>query len=328
MAFRFISRRTLIPAPESGDRWLGRAYLCDLGTHWVMLYRQAIQHSSDATSLIHVRFSDDEGVTWTDDDTYLDDVACTGAPFEPHVGETNLADSILIPAPNGDVLAHVQGRGNLGPYQYRSTDGGKTWVDEGAIISVDHWAGEDYLIVGSTIYLPTRLVGDPESHPHYAELWTSDDSGATWAKLSELDPGEDINEWTIAYTGGTNMVATVKNENDTEDGHRYQSDDMGVTWGAQEALDAPITVFHRPRVRKFDNTYFLFGRDVQYTKTHSVILASVDSLAWGQRFLPDMYHADCAYGAILQRSNSDLYMLNYAGAFSISSIVEYVFRYQ
>jgi len=77
--FSVISQSTLWTGTGSTD-WLGRPVLLDDGSKWIVIYRQGAQHAYDAASVFHIRFSTDQGATWTAEDTYIGGGAVAGAP--------------------------------------------------------------------------------------------------------------------------------------------------------------------------------------------------------------------------------------------------------
>ncbi|GAH59962.1 unnamed protein product, partial [marine sediment metagenome] len=76
-----VSKTSLI----TGARSYGMPYLCDIlnGT-WAMVYRDsAAMPDGDPDSRTRIRFSEDEGVSWTADDTFTDGNPVVGFPINP-----------------------------------------------------------------------------------------------------------------------------------------------------------------------------------------------------------------------------------------------------
>jgi len=313
-------------------RWYGRPHIIDRGDGvWVMIYRDASQHDLDANGVFHIRFSTDEGETWTADDTYIDDNPVSGFPIGGRDATESVGDAILIRAPNGDLLCHVASNDinnvRRGTQQWRSTDGGKTWTYEGQINDDDTFlSGQDYFVVGSDIYLAVFVdPGADITPPYHAALYKSSDNGQTWVHVSNItSTAENTDEPGIEYLGNNTIIAVLRA---TDGSTTYQkiSTDMGLTWSSLENKGSQLGVIQRPRVYKHGNLIYLIGRKL--SDPHTTLYFSKDNGAhWTGPFYPDpTSYADTGYCSMLKKSDGSFYMLSYAGTLTDADIMEYKF---
>jgi hypothetical protein len=331
--FTRISAKSLWSSTAPAD-WLGRPMLCDNDGTWIALYRQSIDHgTSDAGVQFHLRFSADEGATWSNVDTLVGGAALTGAPFVNHATNTNQTDGIIMRAPNGDLLVQIYEKpGAAGTYQYRSIDDGATWVDEGRIVAATPTViigGQDHAIVGADMYI--TVMYDPNgdgSHPHTSALYKSSDNGATWTKQGDIDTGIDTSENAIISTGGNNMLVVQKDISFAKT-YQYTSTDLGATWSARSEIQSQVSILNRPRLKYDGSRLLLTGRDyISATSFFTVVYASTDNGAtWGSKFYPDLPgdYQDGGYCDWLKRTDGKYYMLSYAGLTTVADIKEYIF---
>ncbi len=327
--FTRVSTKSLYRDATTAD-WLGRPVLCNNDSEWIMVYRQAIDHSSaDADCRFHIRFSADEGVTWSAVDTLVSTDAVTGAPFAPHATNTNMTDGIIFRVPNGDLLFQVfEKPGAIGTYQYRSTDDGATWTDEGKILTdAALVGGQDHFIIGTDAYITIMdSATENGTHPFVDALYKSTDNGANWVKVADITSGTDDSEFTILNTSGNNLLCIVKDITLAKT-FKYLSTDLGATWGTQIDITSQVGVLQRPRLRTFGSIILLYGRHyVTSTKFYTVVYVSTDSgVTFGERFYPDTAnYQDGGYCDILQRTGGAYYMLSYGGLITTSDIKEYI----
>lgn len=171
------------------------------------------------------------------------------------LGATCHASAILA---NGDYLAMIRYTNAADVTeqndQYRSTDGGATWVNEGSPID------------GSDVALPTvhgaasmfvtstgAIISDWWDYNTSSDLqfWRSTDSGAHWTKLTKLTtplPGKPL-EVAFFEHPTTNRIAAVVRTGTTgshsEPLFTY-SDDDGVTWAPLVRLGQWYNQYHNP----------------------------------------------------------------------------------
>lgn len=273
------------------------------------------------------RFSDDEGATWTAENTYLDDVAISGNDGE--------ASCYLHIAPNGDVL-FLSGSGIDGAYVdlvRRSGDGGKTWTVAASGIPDPHLrmvAGYGCVHDG-VIYVPLhKFASQPNNaSPWDQEVWASDDNGATWELQGMVPyaPATTGDEFSVMVTAGTNMIAVCR-DRDGEATYWNKSSDLGATWGAREALPH-IGIIQMPRMRRYAGGTLLFGREgaMGVTAIRPVIWYLPDGgTEWCRKYYPTTSATnDGHYCDVLQRADGNFYFMTYAGTTAIATIQDAVF---
>lgn len=316
----------------SEPNWLGRPILLELGDGtWIAFYMAIDNHGPDPSAQIHIRFSADEGQTWTAANTKIGGGAVSGFPLNETVGGKSLTECVAILAPNGDILLHSYERPGGGTNQWRSDDGGESWSHEGIINSdTTLVAMDDAKTIGSDMYFVARVdPGSDFNHPHYLALYTSADNGATWTKLSDVEAVNDCNEAGLLHAGGNNLYVYGKATGELNT-YLWRSTDLGVTFGAREVVTDKVGWMNKPKCKTLGGYHWLYGRDYRTAK-RSVVYRSLDGLAWEPRFYPFSegfeYTDENGYCDILQRANGEIYMLGYAGPDIFSaSIIEAVFE--
>lgn len=225
----------------------------------VLVYRRGSHHAINDGAL-YIRFSNDDGATWTAENTTLGGAAVTGFPMNPSTlsaGE-DAGEPWLYVAPNGDLLLHMwrvdYGVTANGTYQSRSTDGGHTWSASAAVTisgvanSLLAFATDDDFVLDSVIYAGARVYADVAPSNVHAILIKSTDNGTTWSKVSDItEVGSFTNEVGFEYVGTNTIVAVIRSLlND----HTYlrRSTDLGLTWGALEDVSNSIGISGRHRI--------------------------------------------------------------------------------
>lgn len=241
----------------SNGGWYGRGSVIVRNGIVILTYREGALHFNNLYGRCHIRFSDDYGETWTDENKYLDGSSVSGFPLWPTTAaygtsEAGPVHALLTLCPNGDIIAHqwsssYAGGLDDGAWQARSTDGGKTWTNEkktfsGVPVSVSDtdklYFGEDRTVVGNTIYAGVRNyeVASPQQEENFCAKST--DNGETWqiiGRLSTLtNPSpRGTQEMSLEYIGGTRMISVLR-EAYNDDGWITFSEDMGVTWSSPQ----------------------------------------------------------------------------------------------
>lgn len=333
------SRTTLWSTNAGGTHdWVGRAYMVALSDGiWLAFYRTGTAHGS-SDGRLHVRFSSDEGVSWSAEDTTLAAVAVTGFPIGIHGAALDAGEPTAGIAPNGDLILQTMEFGTagvrLGTYQYRSTNDGLTWSDEGKINGENKLCqGGQILTVGTTMYMvPWYDEAGDSTGPYSARLYVSTNNATTWTYRSDMaDPTTGGNESAIIDIGATGLLGFSREHQETKTWMSI-SDDLGVTWTVTN-VTGRFGVLQRPKLRRFPNgahpdRIYLVGRDrIGETTQYTVIYFSDDDgVSWeGPYYWDTTQFVDCGYCDILERASGKLYGLNYTGTDNTASMAEYVF---
>ena len=294
-----------------------------------MVYRAGVVHGHDANARVHIRFSTDEGANWTAENTFTNGNPVTGAPFGGDATH-DLDRPIIVKAPNGDLLLigdeKVSDSTYSGSSQWRSTDGGATWTDEG-VITADA-LGNDAIIVGTTIY----AAGNANNED--ATLWKSTNNGTTWTKESDVSTligdGVAVSECSLCNPSGNILLVVMRHDDSTSTFSR-KSTDLGVTWGSLQSIYHAVGVIQRPRLRIFASEpgrIYLIGRNYSggANNEKTTICYSDDAgETWESQIdLESAYQVDCGYSDALKRANSNIYMTSYRGNFTAATIYEYI----
>lgn len=306
---------TLLFSGSGVTDWVGRPHLAVNGNTWVLAYRVGATHSAGADDRIHLRFSRDEGATWTNEDVFTDSEPCVGTPFAAHDSD-GTAEGMVIPCPNGNLLMHVREEPDNGGWQYRSIDGGKTWTDEGQLnISA---CAQQYTVVGTDIYVTTW-------GSVYSDFYKSTNNGTSWSKVSRISA--QSKEAGIVHLGGNTILAVMRDGLDTAHTWTRTSTDLGTTWGAEVDIFSQVGAIHKPMLKKIGNRVYLSGRlfvnaTIQYTVMY---VSSNGGQTWvGPAHTPQF--ADTGYSDFLERTNGNIYLLSYGGSGADASIYQYIFK--
>lgn len=323
--FTRISEATLWSTSGAKD-WLAWPQLRKLSsTRWVMTYVASTGHTdNDLTTTIHIRFSDDEGATWTNEDTKLGGGAVSGGfPMLAHNPASRTLGCLLIVCPNGDLLVH-QYDNHDGTFQWRSTDGGDTWTDEGLILDSRFISLDDYEIAGSDIYICVNYT-DNYTEPWVNSLYKSSDNGATWTLFSTFDSAGDESGLVIAPNGDWVIVERDKVNLVT---YQFRSIDGGLTWGAK-TVRPDLYVLQRPRmVLDGAGGIILHGREyLGSDKQKNVLYYSNDNgVTWGRKFNPYVTQTgDGNYNGYIIKENGTYYMITYSGSKIAAGIKQLIF---
>lgn len=352
-----VDATTTIGSGGTND-WWGRSYVArrDDGV-LVLIYRRGTGHGS-ATSDLHIRFSDDNGATWTAEDTTLDAAAVLGFPMTPSAGEINAGEGMPIVAPSGRLILllwRVDGSGDWpqdpkGTEQSVSDDGGETWsapvaVTFGGVSDQEHtFATDDWFVYDGVIYTCIRTYNLDSPTDAYASLIKSEDDGATWTKVSDITtPGSDTHEVGLEYVGNSCIVALVGSFNNDETIQAI-SDDMGETWTTSDVTGtaASITRRHKLYTRAHLRGQANWWKDPvlvascfenqtpgsSHPRRNAVLIGFWDSssqtVTWDTLELIDSSTEDAGYGDIFYDTDNDQYVqLGYQGTLLAASLKQY-----
>lgn len=328
--------RELISTSASGD-WIGRPSIIDDGSKWIMTYRAASQHSYDATGRVHIRFSTDQGNTWTAEDTYTDSNPVSGAPFAGD-GTNDINCPVVIKAPNGNLLlcaTEQEAVYTVSSFSiWRSTDGGASWTDLG-VKSTDGGI-DDAIIIGTDIYIVT-YTEDDTNPPNGSKsvLLKSTDNGGTWTKVCDITTWEadnvNVDESSICNPSGNILIVIMRSRGATERTYLRISTDLGATWGSVINLTDQLGVILRPRLRIFTdepNRIYLVGCDYDSGTGDIFTIVSYSNnngTTWNTpSTLEPITQVDAGYADILKRTNDLLYIVSYRGTNDAATIWEYI----
>jgi len=257
MEFAATDVETTILVKKSG-RWFGRATIEKLSNGWfVLCYREAKRHTG-SDGVIHIRFSENGGCSWSQEDHHLDGTPL--ARFPVSFESDDAFEPYLYVAPNGRIILHIwrtnggNHRKGKGTWQTVSDDNGKTWsppqpVDFIGVTNDLHaYATDDHTIVDGVIYTSLReFIGGKQ-------LWQckfikSANNGTTWQVVSEHINAPEHNsvEKGFEYVGENRIVSVG-----SEGGRKYvfltHSEDLGRTWAPWEDILPALRVWDRPRI--------------------------------------------------------------------------------
>lgn len=323
--FTRISQATLWSTSGAKD-WLAWPQLRKLSsTRWVMTYVASTGHiDADLTTAIHIRFSNDEGATWTNEETKLGGGSVSGGfPMLAHNPASRTLGCLLIVCPNGDLLVH-QYDNHDGTFQWRSTDGGDTWTDEGLILDSRFISLDDYQVSGSDIYICVNYTNN-SGESWVNSLYKSTNNGTTWALVSTFETDGDESGLVIAPNGDFVIVMRDKSNLVT---YQFRSTDGGLTWGTKTVRPELYTL-QRPRmVLDGAGGIILHGREyLGVDLQRNVLYYSNDNgVTWGRKFNPYVtVTGDGNYNGYIIKDNGDYYMISYSGSKIAAVIKQFIF---
>jgi photosystem II stability/assembly factor-like uncharacterized protein len=150
----------------------------------------------------------------------------------------HISDIIIHPEDSNTVWVSSQGPlwskgGQRG--LFKTTDGGRTWDQ---VLAIDEWTGVTSLVMDSSnpdkLYaaswqrqrtLPTYVGTGPGS-----AIYTSDDGGESWRKLSEGLPESDMGKIGLAISTQNPDVVYAAIELNQRKGGVYRSENQGASW--------------------------------------------------------------------------------------------------
>lgn len=357
--FVTVDETTTITSGGGATDWVGRASIRRRPSDdaLVMAYYRAEAHSTNKGAL-HIRFSDDHGATWTDEDETLAGGAVTGFPMNP-AGSTQPPDAgepQLYVCPNGDLLVHMwlvdYGVSTGGSWQSRSTDGGETWdTPDGPIqfagLTSDQnnrtFSTDDEFVLGSTIYAAARVYIDATNAAGASVLITSDDNGATWTRLSTLVSAAHESggghETGLEYVGNQQIIAMIRDFPHTAS-YQIRSTDLGVSWGELTDVTAEVGIAARQRVYTLahlrgeadwweDPNLIMVGFVHQssgssHPRRSAVWLSPNRGADWDGPHYIDISAEDGGYGDVFYDPDNDQYVVvSYHGTLLAASLKQY-----
>lgn len=250
--------------------WYGRASMKDIGGGiWCCMYSNSASHPDCVYSQIMVKFSDDYGETWSNENEYLDGTSISGFPLAPIGAEwgdvLGPGEPWLMVMPNGDLICAMwkvkYGNTDGGTYTSRSTDGGLTWstpaqVAFGNTVYDDntlYMTDDDFVYNGVVYTVMRRNVNTPAQTYSENLLVKSEDNGVTWDYVSHItqtgvNPSIEIG---LEYVGNNTIVAHSRGyETTTLWTDLLKSTDMGLTWSYTTLPASQTSGRHRIKSRE------------------------------------------------------------------------------
>lgn len=348
---------TVTLATETGQ-WFGRATIEVLDTGIVVLvYLETTEHSDNTVEVVHIRFSNDDGITWTAEDTYLDGAPVSvGLPPGASTSDSyGPGDTYIWQAPNGDLYLHTwkvdyaPGGNMSGCWRTKSIDGGKAWGtweqilftgitnDDRAFITEQHF------ILNGVIYMTGREYQDnPDTNfnPVRNFLAKSTDNGSNWELVSYITSfAENTHEAAMEYIGNNTILVFMRDTNDTKS-YKRTSTDMGASWGTltevQTALGGAIgrsRVYTRSHLKGAENWWqdhvlimngYLHDNPTSYPRRNCVWISRDQGATWFGPFYIDVQTEDAGYGDIIYNPGTDQYIVvNYQGTLNEANLKQY-----
>jgi hypothetical protein len=239
----------------------------------LMVYVRMTGHAENDGG-IYLKFSDDDGVTWTAENTKLASDgggAVSGFPLNPTAGTNEVAfEPWLVATPTADeFLLHTWAYNHAvsmdGTHQWRTTDGGLTWSYEGGPLA---WAGltsgqnqrtfatDQDVVVGSTIFVGARVFAsssEATQDPVAVVFCSTTDEGATYTRLATLVSSAALSghgTQEIGFTRvGSRFLGIIREVSAITHTYAMWSTDLsGTSWGSLEDWTAELGVMGRGRL--------------------------------------------------------------------------------
>lgn len=310
-----------------------------------MVYKTATDHSTN-DGILHIKFSDDYGSTWSNVDKYIGGASVTGFPMNPPdlgAGE-DCQEPWLMTAPNGDLLLHMwkddYGVTQHGTWQSRSTDGGQSWttpvqISPTGLTGPDQmFATDDHFVYDGVLYVGARYFSADWVDAKVI-LIKSTDSGVTWSYVSTIAGYTPLAvEVGIEYIDNNNIIAVIRGDNDLS--WITYSHDMGLTWDSVRSVMDTIygSGRHRIKTAAHIRQEANWWTDPVLIMTGYIPMAGGRSLimwisedkgnTWAMPFVVATVTGDTGYGDIFYNPNTSKYIyLSYYGSTSVADIKQY-----
>lgn len=324
----------------------------------VLTYIESDHHSSNVNCVVHIRYSNDGGATWSDRDKDLLGNAIANFPMyppggEPGTSELGPGEPHLMLCDNGDLLLNMwlvkYSTLVLGAYQSRSTDDGITWSTPALVefIGLDEatnlrtFMTDDYFLFGGVIYSGARIYTDRFLTSCKSIFVKSTDDGATWEYVSDISsysqPTEEVG---LEYIGNSTILAILRADTNNKT-YKSFSYDMGLTWSALEDVTAIFEASGRHRVYTEDHLkgganwwadtriivvgFTLDTPGDSNNRTNCVWLSDTRGATWTQLDL-DTTSEDGGYGDIIYNPTGGTFaVVSYRGTQAAANLEQYSF---
>ena len=263
-----VASSSTLASGSGAEDWQGRGYITRRTDDvLVIVYRIGSGHNTNDAELA-IRFSDDEGATWTAENTTLGGDPVSGFPLNPPVGNISYGEGVPVTAPNGDLIISmwsvtgISSSGTLnGTYLSRSTDDGETWSTPAAVTFADNPAGDtstmmtdDWFVYDRTIYMGARWYADGDGVPSSLRLMKSTNNGLSWSYVSTVVASSEGTagalggqEFGMEYVGNSTIVTMIRDNAHTAS-YKRVSTDMGLTWGTLTNVTSTVGIAARQKL--------------------------------------------------------------------------------
>ena len=351
------SSSTIASGTGSSD-WQGRGYITRRTDDvLVMVYRIGSGHNTNDAALA-IRFSGDNGTTWTAANTTIAGGAVGGFPMNPPVGNISYGEGVPLTAPNGDLLIEmwsvdgISSTGTLlGTYQSRSTDGGSTWSTPAAVTFASNPAADtstfmsdDWFVFDRVIYMIARWYQDGDGVPSSLRLMKSTNNGTSWSYVSTIVTSSEGTagalggqEAGMEYVGNSTIVTMIRDNAHTAS-YRRISTDMGATWGTLDNVTSTVGIAARQKLYTRSHLQGLGGwwKDPvlvmegfvhqnppsSQTRRNAVWFSPDRGTTWDGPHYIDVSVEDAGYGDIFW-NGSGYSVVNYQGTLLAASLKQY-----
>lgn len=317
----------------------------------VMAYYRSTGHANNDGN-VHIKMSDDDGATWTAEDTDLDGNPIADITPSYRTGSQDAGEPWLYVCPNGDLIIHTwvvdYGTSGQGTCQFRSTDGGTTWNEEGPVSWVNGvglsasqtFQTDDDFIFNQTIYAGIRTYSSNAETDCFMSLVSSSDNGLTWDYISDITTAAEVAciEVGLEYVGQDTIVCMIRDIAHTAS-YKRVSTDMGLTWGSLTNVTSLVGIAARQRVYTISHLKGLSGwwKDprlamVGFIQTdpgnsqgrrNAVWFSPDRGTTWSGPHYTDSDVEDAGYGDLFIQSDGQFTQVSYQGTLTAASLKQY-----
>jgi len=342
-------------------RWFGRATMEKLSNgNTILAYEEGENHYENYDDVLHLRFSDDNGATWTEEDTDLSGNPIVGFPAYPDGGVLDAngpGGTYIWQAPNDDLWFHCWKANYAAPsisgaWRIKSTDGGLTWSAWEQLIISGQTAGENnntefeeaHFIYNGDIYAVVRVYGATLWSTVKATFIKSTDNGTTWTKISDLSTyAEATHEMAMEYLGDNKILVIARDAANVKTMH-IVSHDFGLTWSSIVNIQTS-SIGSVGRNRMFtdahikgqanwwtDNKLIMVGFVLtnpgsSQGRRNAVWLSDDAGTSWTSPIFLDTETPDAGYGDLIYDVDTDTFrVVTYQGDLFAADLVQYNFK--
>lgn len=293
------TRASFLSYTRVGNDWQGRPTPFKTANGlWGLVWVEGTQHSGGTASdwRCNITFSNDEGTTWTANNTYIGGGAIAAFPLAAQAsGAAVVNEAQVILCQNGDLVLLAFDRSaswtNVSWSQWRSTDHGATWTFEqdfctaiGVADATKIQGAYEHMVVNGIVYIILMEIRASLNDTRI-RLYRSTDHCATYSFVSnpvEYDEASPAcTESSIADLGNGIFFCIFRTQNLGQAVWK-RSEDNGVTWGPLTEFSAVLgnVGIHQPRVARFANFFLLCGRETKPNPADTTVVFYLRSTFW------------------------------------------------